>query len=86
MFICILEGKIHDIQKEIEPVALKTKKEHPDLLGSDLINAVMKNNVLQAKINILSQSHVIKEMVDAGKRKIVTAAYDIKTGKVEWIE
>ncbi len=80
-----LEGSIRDIQKEIEPIAVKTKKEHPDLSGPDLINAVIKNNVLQAKTDILSKSYLIKEMVAAGKLKIATAVYNIKTGKVEWI-
>ena len=81
-----LEGRIHDIQKEIEPIALKTKNEHPELSGSDLLNAVIKNNALQAKTDILSKSCLVKEMVAAGNLKIVTAVYNIKTGNVEWIE
>jgi carbonic anhydrase len=80
------EGKIRDIQKDIEPVAAKTKKDYPDLRGVDLLKAVTKNNVLQAKEDILSQSHIITEEVKTGKLKIVTALYNIKTGKVEWIE
>ena len=43
-----VEGKILDIQKQIRPVALKTKEEHPELSGPDLVNAVAKNNALQA--------------------------------------
>lgn len=80
-----VEGKIRDIQKQIRPVAMKTEKEHPDLSGPDLVNAVAKNNALQAKRDLLSLSHEVKEMVDEGKLKIVTAVYDIRTGKVEWI-
>ena len=81
-----VEGKIRDIQKHIRPVAVKTKKEHPDLSGADLVNAVAKNNMLQAKKDLLSLSHEVKKMVNEGKLKILTAVYDIKTGKVEWIE
>jgi carbonic anhydrase len=81
-----LEGSIRDIQKEIEPIAVKTKKEHPDLSGPELTNAVIKNNVFQAKTDILSKSYLIKELVAAGKLKIATAVYNIKTGKVEWVE
>ncbi|MFH1995821.1 MAG: carbonic anhydrase [Candidatus Omnitrophota bacterium] len=81
-----VEGKIRDIQRQIEPIAAKTKKEHPDLFGTDLIDAVVKNNVLQAKKDIVSLSHIVEEMAGAGKLKIVTAVYDIKTGKVGWIE
>jgi len=82
----VVEGKIRDIQNQIRPVALETEKEHPDLFGPDLVNAVAKNNALQAKKDILSLSHEVKEMVGEGKLRIVTAVYDIKTGKVEWIE
>ena len=49
-----------------------------------MTDAVIKSNALQAKSDILSQSHLIKEMVDSGKLEILTGAYDIKTGKVEW--
>ncbi|MCX5678952.1 MAG: carbonic anhydrase [Candidatus Omnitrophica bacterium] len=81
-----VEGKICDIQEQIRPIAVKTEKEHPGLAGPDLVNAVAKNNALQAKRDLLSLSHEVKEMVDEGKLRIVTAVYDIKTGKVEWID
>jgi carbonic anhydrase len=80
------EGRIRDIQKGIEPVAAETRKEHPDLQGADLVNAVAKSNALRAKADILSQSLIIREMADSGKLRIMTAVYDIKTGKVEWFE
>ncbi|MCX5712438.1 MAG: carbonic anhydrase [Candidatus Omnitrophica bacterium] len=82
----LLEGRISDIQKTIEPVAVLIKKEHPELSGSNLTNAVVRNNALQAKADILSKSRLIKELVDAGKLRIVTGVYDIKTGKVEWVQ
>ena len=81
-----MEGKIRNIQKDIEPVAVKTKKEYPDLRGADMVNAVAEQNALQAKKNILSLSHIVKEMVEEKKLKIVAAIYDVKTGKVRWIE
>jgi len=81
-----VEGKIRDIKEQIRPIAVKTEKEHPGLSGADLVNAVAKNNVLQAKKDLLRLSHEVKKMADEGKLKIVTAVYDIRTGKVEWIE
>ena len=80
------EGRISDIQKKIEPIAALIKKEHPELSGSNLTNAVVRNNTLQAKEDILSQSRLIKELVDTGKLRIVTGVYDIKTGKVDWVQ
>jgi len=41
---------------------------------------------LQAKADLLSQSHEIEKMVNEEKLKIATAVYNINTGKVEWVE
>jgi len=82
----VVEGSIRDIQKDIEPVAIKTKKEYPGLSGPELINAAAKANVLQVKRDILSRSHIIKELVESGKLEILTAMYNINSGKVEWVK
>ena len=81
-----LTGDIRDIQKKIEPVAEKVKREYPYLKGPELTTAVVKSNVLQTKADILSHSGEIKDMADEGRLKIVTAIYDIKTGIVDWFE
>ncbi len=80
------DGKILDIQNKIKQVVEKTKNEYPNLNNSDLLYPVTKNNVFQTKTDLLTQSQIIKELVDEGKLRIVTAVYDIRTGKVEWIE
>ncbi len=80
------DGKIYDIQNKIRLVVEKTKSENPNLNNSDLLYHVTKNNVFQAKTDILTGSQIIKELVDEGKLRIVPAVYDIKTGKVEWME
>ena len=79
------EGRIRDIQKKIEPIVRRTEKECPKLRGSNLTNAVVRNNTLQAKADILSKSRMVKKLVDARKLRIATGVYAIKTGKVEWI-
>lgn len=79
------EGDVRAIQKAIEVVAARVKKDQPDLRGADLELAVVKDNVYQAKENLLSENEEIKRMVENGRLKIVTAVYDLKTGAVEWI-
>ena len=81
-----LEGSLHAIQMQIEPVAAQVKKEHPDLKGDELTTAVVKANVLQVKQDLLASSHEIESLVAKGKLKIAAAVYDMKTGMVEWID
>ncbi len=79
-------GNIRVIQKIIEPAATEAKKSDPSLRGAELLNAVIKNNVLQSKRDLLARSEIIKKMSDKGSLKIVTAVYNIKTGAIEWDE
>jgi carbonic anhydrase len=81
-----LEGSLREIQKEIEPVAERVKKEHPDLQEEELTVAVVKANVLQVKQNLLTSSPEITSLVAEGKIGIATAVYDMSTGMVEWID
>lgn len=80
-----LEGDVLAIQKTIEVVAAKVKKNYPALRGDTLTSAVVKENVLQAVADILSKSEEIKRMAKDGKLKILPAVYDLKTGVVEWL-
>jgi carbonic anhydrase len=79
-------GNIRVIQKIIEPAATEAKKSDPSLRGAELLNAAIKNNVLQSKRDLLARSEIIKKMSDKGSLKIVTAVYNIKTGAIEWDE
>jgi len=81
-----LEGDIRIIQKTIETVAERVEKDHFELQGESLTLAVVKENVLQAKKDILSDSKEIGRMTEEGKLKIVTAVYDLNTGMVDWME
>jgi carbonic anhydrase len=81
-----LEGSVRQIQMKIEPVAAQVKKEHPELKGDELTTAVVKANVVQVKQDLLASSQKIESLVAAGKLKIATAVYDLKTGMVEWTD
>lgn len=81
-----LEGSLREIQMQIEPVAAQVKKEHPDLKNDELTAAVVKANVVQVKQDLLASSREIESLVADGKLGIAMAVYDMKTGKVEWID
>ena len=81
-----LEGGIRDIQQKIEPVVKEVETKYPDLQGSALTNEVVKQNVFQAEKDLLSGSKKIRDLAAQGALKIVPAVYDVKTGKVNWLE
>ena len=81
-----LEGALVQVQKKIEPVAKKVEAEHPDLRDPALTDEVVKQNVLQVSEDLLSASEEIRHLVKDGAVKIVPAVYNIRTGKVEWLE
>jgi carbonic anhydrase len=81
-----VSGAIRDIQKKIEPVVKEVEAGHPGLQGPELTTEVVKRNVFQVEADILGESEEIRELVEKGALKIVPAIYDVKTGKVEWLE
>ena len=81
-----LEGGIRDIQQKIEPVVKEVEAEYPDLQGSALTNEVVKQNVFQVEKDLLSGSEEIRDLAAQGALKIVPAVYDVKTGRVDWLE
>jgi carbonic anhydrase len=81
-----LEGSLRDIQEQIEPVVKEAKLEYPDLHGSALTTKVVQQNAFQVERDLRSESEEIRELVAQGALKIVPAIYDVKTGKVDWLE
>lgn len=75
------EGNIGELVKEITP-AVEAAKANPGKRGL-VDDAVYANAELVAK-QLLSESPVLTHLAHAGKIKIVTAIYDLDTGKVEW--
>ena len=80
------EGGARDILKRIAPAVEQAKTEYPGLQGDALAAEAVKQNVFQAEKDLLAGSEEIRGLVAKGALKVVPAVYDIKTGKVEWIE
>ena len=77
---------MRDIQKRIEPVVSRVKKERPDLNGNELTTVVVKANMLQSRQDLLTSSPEIARMASDGKIRILTAVYNMGTGAVEWVD
>ena len=71
----------HD-EGEVTELIGKISKYIPKYKGKkELLNEAISDNTLAQTAKIASLPH-IKEKVDAGKLMVVSAVYDIKTGKV----
>lgn len=75
-----VHGNIGEIVKLVEPaVAQAEKAKAPDLLNA----SIDANASIEAKA-LVKKSPVIAELVKDGRVKIVTAIYDLETGKVSF--
>ena len=79
-------GGARDILKKIGPAVEQVKAEHSGLQGEALMTEAAKQNVFQAEKDLLFESEEIRNLAAKGVLKIVPAIYDVKTGKVEWLE
>jgi len=75
------EGNIGSIVKEIQPaVAAARAKPGKEGLVDDAVHA----NAELVAAQLLGESPVLTHLVHEGKLKIVTAIYDLDSGKIEW--
>lgn len=78
-------GNITSIMEKIEVVVDEVTSMGESLSdGVDFITEVIHRNVIHAKNEILTRSHIIKEMVDNNSIKIVSSVYNLLTGAVEF--
>ncbi|WP_137156491.1 carbonic anhydrase [Rhizobium sp. FKL33] len=76
-----LEGSIGKMVQPILPVALHTLFKSPDFVAE-----TVANNAISGAHRIPDESHIVSHLVESGKVKIVSAVYDIESGKVDFLE
>lgn len=80
-----VHGNIAKLVAPIVPAVAEAKARFPKLSGGELVEKAIVANVWQAVSDVFANSPVVKEMVKAGKVKVVGAMYDIDSGKVEFL-
>ena len=81
-----LEGSLVDIQEQFKLVVKEVKLQYPELKGAELTDKVAEQNTFQVERDLRALSETIRGLDDKGALKIITAIYDVKTGKVKWLE
>lgn len=81
-------GHLDGILKKIQPVVAASKKQAgtEDCSDNKLVDLIAKNNAMQVARQIKQQSPIIRELIAQGKVGIVAGDYNIRTGKVTFIE
>ena len=79
------EGKFPHLCEHIIPAYREAQKEHPGLGHDDLITETVRHNVRRAMADLIKGSPVIRSRIKSGDLKVVGAAYDLRTGRVEWL-
>jgi methyl-accepting chemotaxis protein len=79
-----VHGHIAALVDNIKPAAERTRHDHPELSGSALVGEAVKENVLQSIEDLLTKSEEVRELVKAGKLKVVGGVYDLQAGAVTW--
>jgi carbonic anhydrase len=80
-----LPGNVAALVRNIHPAVETAKKTHPGVEGDALVAAAIDANVWQSIADLLKNSPIARERVEAGKLKIVGAVYDIEAGQVKWL-
>ncbi len=87
-----LQGDTHELERNIPPLVApirsavsRAMEEHPDADVKKLLPYAIENNVWQSISDLFRLSPATRELVKAGKVKVVGAVYDVGTGLVRWL-
>ncbi|MFA5879445.1 MAG: carbonic anhydrase [Candidatus Margulisiibacteriota bacterium] len=80
------DENIMALLENIRPSVIKAMTKKPALNGDALIDEAVKLNIFQSIDDIYKNSEIIREKVKEGKLKIISALYNIETGKVTLLE
>ncbi len=80
-----LERNIPALVDNIAPAVERAKAQHPGVSGKDLVPFGVEENVWQGIEDLFLRSPAARDMVKAGKAKVVGGIYDVGTGAVTWL-
>jgi methyl-accepting chemotaxis protein len=80
-----LERNIPPLVENIQPAVKRAMAVEPRLEGKDLVERGTQENVWQGIEDVFVKSPAVRELVKAGKVKVVGAIYDVSTGGVNWL-
>jgi carbonic anhydrase len=80
-----LERNIPALVDNIIPAVKKAMADHPEIKGTDIIPMAIEENIWTGIEELFMESPATRNLVAAGKVKVVGAIYDVGEGSVEWL-
>lgn len=80
-----LERNIPTLVDNIEPAVTRAGQQYPQVHGDAIIPYAIEENVWQGIEDLFRESPATRELVKAGKAKVVGAMYVLETGVVEFL-
>ena len=79
-----VHGSIPQLVDTITVAVAKTRAAYPGETGAPLVAHAVEANVWQSIDNIFEASAIVRDLVKAGKLKVIGAVYNLETGAIEW--
>ncbi len=73
-------GHITALVKQMEPAVKRAKN-----LSGDLVDNAVHTNVDQVVRDLRNSAPILRQLVEAGRLKVLGAYYDLDSGKLEWM-
>jgi carbonic anhydrase len=80
-----LERNIPPLVDNIIPAVKKAIEDNPDAHGADVIPHAIEENIWRGIEDLFMASPSSRNLVNAGKAKVVGAIYDVSNGKINWL-
>ncbi|MDD4274400.1 MAG: carbonic anhydrase [Desulfobacter postgatei] len=80
-----LERNIPPLVDNIIPAVKKAIEDNPDAHGADVIPHAIEENIWRGIEDLFMASPASRNLVNAGKTKVVGAIYDVSNGKINWL-
>jgi len=81
-----MERNIPALVDNIEPAVRKAMEKYPQAKGDEIIPFAIEENVWTGIRDLFMKSPATRDLVKAGKAKVVGAIYDVSDGRVYWLD
>jgi methyl-accepting chemotaxis protein len=79
-----IHGSIPELVAPIAPAVEKARAANPGAASAEILARAVEANVWESVARILENSASVRDLVKAGKLKVVGAVYDLASGDVHW--
>ena len=81
-----MERNIPPLVDNIGPAVQKAMEKYPQAKGDEIIPLAIEENVWTSIRDLFMKSASTRDLVKAGKAKVVGAIYDVSDGRVYWLD